>query len=446
MAAVTARRKRPQMDMALETSTWQQRVLDSTAPTVIFQSGAGRGKTYIGVAWCILKRMAQPGSRGMWISPSHPQLQQSAKPYFEELGEVWSLSRGWDWNKSERTITFKNGSVQYMRSADKPESILAADCSDVWCDELALWHPDAFRYAQGRVRTKKEGFTNQLGAGFTPKGMNWTWKHYWGPGSEARREGVEVIHPNTAVREFLTSEYRTRMEREYGEGSSWWQQEALGEFVTWEGLVYSFNAKDHLLPSADQSALRKAHKWRGFAGGIDFGFSNPAAILAAGVTESGEVIVMEEWFDTRQTLPVIAAKALEIQQRLGVHVWFCDPSGAGEIALLQQEGVNAVAAYNSIKPGVSAVEARLVNKRLAFTPDCLNTTTEFSSYAYPTDADGNVSGKDLPIDKANHCMDALRYMITGVDGTGQAPDPSGDLVTIEQVLPGFQSERFGAAM
>ena len=54
--------------------------------------------------------------------------------------------------------------------------------------------------------------------------------------------------------------------------------------------------------------------------------------------------------------------------------------------------------------------------RLYVTSNCINTIKEFKSYKYPE------KGGDRPVDRDNHLMDALRYVLYTVDQNGGNED------------------------
>ena len=56
--------------------------------------------------------------------------------------------------------------------------------------------------------------------------------------------------------------------------------------------------------------------------------------------------------------------------------------------------------------------ARLLEYKIIVHPRCLNTIAELSSYCWQTDKSGN--SINIPVDRDNHLMDALRYAMEDV--------------------------------
>ena len=71
------------------------------APTVAMIGGAGSGKTLAGVLWALKRACEWPGSRGMIVSASHPQMEQAVMPHLIEVAYKSGLLAAWEWNFGE---------------------------------------------------------------------------------------------------------------------------------------------------------------------------------------------------------------------------------------------------------------------------------------------------------------------------------------------------------
>ncbi|NLJ61627.1 MAG: hypothetical protein GX338_11850 [Firmicutes bacterium] len=374
----------------------QYEFIVSDAPNVVFQAGAGAGKTWAGVCKALLNARRSPGSRGMFVAPSFPQLQQAVMPHLLTLGGDMGLLTLWDWQKQQNRIVLPNGSEFWLRSADNPAALLGADLA--WCvgDEVALWKRQAYDYLMGRLR--QPGYPHQAAFTFTPKGRNWCWEVLG-----VEREGLEIIRASTFTNPFLEDDYHERLRREYGEGTQLWQQEVLGEYVAWEGLVYpQFGVDTHIIePPADIVTA---------VGGVDWGWTNPGVMLVLGVAADGTFHVLHETYEREQPIEWWAAEAQRLTARYGVSEWHCDPSEPGNIRALKVAGVEAVAANNAVVPGIAAVSARIASRELLLAPQCVETVRELQAYCWKTRPDGT-QRKDEPEKHNDHAMDALRYAV-----------------------------------
>lgn len=374
----------------------QYEFIVSDAPNVVFQAGAGAGKTWAGVCKALLNARRSPGSRGMFVAPSFPQLQQAVMPHLLTLGGDMGLLTLWDWQKQQNRIVLPNGSEFWLRSADNPAALLGADLA--WCvgDEVALWKRQAYDYLMGRLR--QPGYPHQAAFTFTPKGRNWCWEVLG-----VEREGLEIIRASTFTNPFLEDDYHERLRREYGEHTQLWQQEVLGEYVAWEGLIYpQFSVDTHIIePPADIVTA---------VGGVDWGWTNPGVMLVLGVAADGTFHVLHETYEREQPIEWWAAEAQRLTARYGVSEWHCDPSEPGNIRALKVAGVEAVAANNAVVPGIAAASARIASRELLLAPQCVETVRELQTYCWKTRPDGT-QRKDEPEKHNDHAMDALRYAV-----------------------------------
>ena len=91
-------------------------------------------------------------------------------------------------------------------------------------------------------------------------------------------------------------------------------------------------------------------------------------------------------------------------------MWYADPSGANEIAELRCAGFTVRKGDNKLCSGIAAVSARLQNETLCVLEGrCPNLLTEASLYCYDD------AGGENPVDKNNHALAALRYLISRLD-------------------------------
>src|SRR2546430_5545303 len=94
-------------------------------------------------------------------------------------------------------------------------------------------------------------------------------------------------------------------------------------------------------------------------------------------------------------------------------MWLCESSGPrGNPPISPDWTLNAVAADSALREGIAAVSGRIQSGRLLIDPDtCPNLADEGSLYAY--DPDGELV-TETPIDRDNHALSALRYLVMGL--------------------------------
>lgn len=139
-----------------------------------------------------------------------------------------------------------------------------------------------------------------------------------------------------------------------------------------------------------------------------------------------------------------------IAQRENVIATICDHD-AEDRATLERHGIPNIPAFKAIKLGIEAVQARLKYRSntkdygLYFLRDSLvqedpelkryylptSTIEEFEGYIWEVGKD-NKPAKDLPVDKLNHGMDTLRYVVAFVDDIGSELEETDQLMGYEE--------------
>lgn len=374
----------------------QGEFISSTADTVVFQGGAGSGKTRAGALKSILRCLGDPGSRGMIVGATFPSLRQAIVPALDDVFAQFGDAAKHERNKSENSLVFPNGTTVWLRSADNPGSLLGADLSWVWGDEVGLWKRDAYAYLTGRLR--QPGHSHQAWYTFTPKGRNWAYETLGQP-----REGLQIIKVGSGENCFVGPDFLQRLRREYGEGSAIWRQEVLGEYVAFEGLVYpTFDCGLHVEEPLEGT------RWATVVAGLDWGWENPGVILIIGMDTEGCVWALEEDVASHRSIDDWAARARVLFAKWGVRQGFGDPSQPANIDRMRALGVPVTAAQNAVLPGITTVNGFLLDDKLRVTPDCKATIAELTTYSWKRRPDGTTRA-DEPEKLGDHCMDALRY-------------------------------------
>ncbi len=369
----------------------------SRAPTVVFQGGAGSGKTFVGAFRALYEAKVSPGSRGMIVAATFPMMRQAVVPHLETILDILFIPGTWRWNRTENCIYLSNGSLFWLRSATDPRSSLGADLAWVWGDEVGLWSEQVYLNLMSRLR--QPGYQHRAWFTYTPKGRNWAWRVLG-----ESREGVEVIHTATFENPHLPPDYLERLRREYGEDSHWWRQEVLGQFVAYEGLVYpSFDADACVCDNIPRKIVTTI-------AGVDWGWTNPGAIVVVVMNAEGLHVVAEEVVESQRPIDWWIQQAQRLMDKWQVERFVCDPSEPANIDAFRRSGLPAMEANNAVIPGIAAVNGLLENKRLLVKRECVETISEFAMYSWQLDRNNELR-PDQPAKVRDHAMDALRYAI-----------------------------------
>jgi len=138
--------------------------------------------------------------------------------------------------------------------------------------------------------------------------------------------------------------------------------------------------------------------------GVDFGWSDPNTLIA--VYQQGENIYCDELLYLRHTtLPDFIYKITD----LGINLkddFFCDSANPQAIEEMRRNNINAKPVQKgTILHGIDLIKRH----NLYITPTSLNLINEFNSYVWKQDK--NLNNLDEPVDKDNHGIDSLRYVL-----------------------------------
>jgi len=184
-------------------------------------------------------------------------------------------------------------------------------------------------------------------------------------------------------------------------------QEYLGSFRKSEGLVYKeFNREKHIYN--DQSEKQPINLTK-YMAGIDFGFTNPTAIIACRKGHDNDYWIVSEWYKTNKTDEQIA----DVVMAYSFDEVYPDPESPSAIAELQKRGVyckEVIKNKDSIKNGINRIRALFLQNKLHIHSSCINLINELETYSYP-ERRADKNEEENPIKENDHALDATRYML-----------------------------------
>lgn len=314
--------------------------------------------------------------------------------------------------ESATRFIYPNGSVVWLGGMDNAESVLSAERDYIYVNEAASltlndWEILSTR-CSGRAAVVKHpqllGDTNPSGA-----------KHWL---RERAKSGIirlltSTHRDNPTIYEddgTVTEDGQKRLA--VLENLSGVRRKRLleGIWATAEGAVFDmFDANVHV-------CKRDASEMRVWYLAMDEGYTNPAVILLIGADSDRRWHIFREFYKRGILEADVVSVAREWNTEKGCECAAVDEAGAGLIASLCANGVNAIGGKGRILDGILAIQNRLAvqkgdvslrfpygRPRLTVDPSCTNTINEFESYMFK-------AGKDAPQDEFNHSMSAVRYL------------------------------------
>lgn len=387
----------------------QRAFVHSPAHFTAFVAGIGSGKTTAGAARSLLASYGHIGDEtrlqipnlGMITAPTYTMLKDaSLRTFMDVVGTALA-----HFNRGEMLARLTNGSEILFRSAHAPDRLRGPSLSWWWGDEAALYDPAVWNIMIGRLRQ-----FGQLGYAWvssTPRGKNWLWQVF--VRDNQSNPDYALFQAKTADNRFLDDAIVQAWTQSYT--GDFARQELDGEFVAYEGLIYAeFDRALHV-------TTRRPEQFSRILAGVDWGLTNPGVILVGGLDYDGRLFVLYEEYARNRPIDAWTQTAVQLRDLWEIEAFYCDPSGSDYIADFERAGLRAVKASNTVNTGIQRVKARLTRQtdglpRLFIHPSLVHTIEEFENYRWAT---GRYGPMDKPLKVNDHTLDALRYLVMGVD-------------------------------
>lgn len=388
----------------------QGRFVGTSAHHAAFVGGIGSGKSVGGAVRATLasqgyignQRVLQTPNLGVVTAPTYPMLNDATVRVFLDLagGAVKHY-----YKSPDMRAVMVNGSEVLFRSTEHPDRLRGPSLSWWWDDEAAMSAAVVRSIMIGRLRQfGKRGYEWRT---TTPRGRNHIWQTF--VRDNPNNPDYFLIQATSADNVFLDRSIIEDWTREYV--GDFAEQELGGEFVAFSGLIYS--EFDRLLHVTG----KRPDTWVFAEAGVDWGFANPGVIEVGLFDSDNRAHIIREEYQRQRQIDDWVNVAKQLRDTYGIRRFHCDPSEPTYIRKFRDAGLNAVEANNSVLPGIQAVKARLTKQgdgrtRLTFDNGCVHTIDEFEMYQW---GENRYGMQDAPVKAHDHAMDALRYLIMGVD-------------------------------
>lgn len=316
------------------------------------------------------------------------------------------------YKQARSLIEFPDGKKVYCRSLDDPLAAEGLTVGWAWGDEAGKYKLLAWHSLRSRVSLVKGPVLLTT----TPYNMGWLYHDFYKLWEDKSDLDYTVVNWRSVdnphfPREVYDAEKNRLSEAEFNRRYG-------GLFSRMQGLVYNvmpWHIKEEAPARADITI-----------GGIDWGWSNPAALCIIKIHD-GAYYIVDEWYEVEKQTGEIIEAAIKLQNKWGVNRWYADSANPEKIAQANTNTGLNVTAYekkkDSITAGVGYLQGCLMDNRLFVVRGLKNTLAEFESYQYPEkNEDGRVT-KDEPMPFDNHLMDAMRYAVMGFQPAKRAKPP-----------------------
>lgn len=371
----------------VEPDPWQERVLRSRAARLLLCCSRQAGKSTVTAALALHAALRRERALVLLLAPS---LRQSREIHAKCAALLAANAPGLgSWGRARRRtrdelvlghgsrVLALPGAEATLRGFSGPGLIALDEASRI---------PDALYAAARPMLAVGRGRLVALSTPFGRQG--WFWREWAAGAGWERHEAPWTACPRISP-EFIALE-RSAL------GDAWVEQEYGCSFGALTGLVYpgfSSALADAPPPDAGEPV-----------GGIDFGWRNPFAAVWGLRTRDDVLWLTGERYLARTPLHE-HARALPKKG-----IWHADPAGRTEIEELRAAGLRVWPGNNALAGGIAAVTARLESGRLKVARGaCPELAREAGLYRYEAE------GSETPLDRDNHALAALRYLVMGLD-------------------------------
>ncbi len=382
-------------------------------------AGVGSGKTIAGVfediSWC----MENAGIVGYVFEPTYKMVRRVLIPTLEHpkiLGApldtnpiISAFKRG------DNCIEFVNGSILWFGSLEEPSMAEGPNIDFIHVDEAQYirYFSEAWDVILRRLR----------GTGRFPPSRQAAWITTTPPALLPRDRLYEFFE-DPETRNPLSKVYRWGL-FDNPHTSERYKQEIVashhgslakrfieGRFAPAGTGSFDFDSTIHEIKQVEENVIRD------IVYGVDFGWTNPSAIVCVGFDGDDRAYILDEFYQNRTQTETLIQELKLMQEQFGIGRVYCDRSEPQTITTFNRAGLNAYPDQSKRDDGIHELGGRFhiqedERPRIYVSSKCVNWIHEVMVY-------------DADVKENDHAMDATRYAIMNhrgiMDvGTGKVP-------------------------
>ena len=362
---------------------------------------AGRrfGKTVLAIEEMIGVAVASDNRRIAYIAPTFDQARDIA---WDQLKQRCApIARYINGSRLEIALATQEGgtSLIVLKSWDAIETLRGQKFNFLVLDEVASMR----NFWTGWSEVLRPTLTDSAGGAMfisTPKGFNHFYDLFNFENDSRHKTSYRSFHATTYDNPFMQSEEIDAAKLELDEDR--FAQEYLADFRKMEGLIYKdFSRGTHLYDN-----FTKRRPIVSVYAGIDFGYTNPTAIIRVEHDADNHYWVNYEWYKREKLMPEI----IEQCRYVNAASYYPDPAEPDRIEELQRAGINCHEVSKDVEAGIGTVQALFRQNRLHIHKDCVNLINELETYRYQ-EKKADKNDPETPVKENDHGLDALRYAL-----------------------------------
>ena len=381
----------------MQLTPWQKTVAKSRKRFRTINAGRRAGKTVLSVEEMATCAVMKPDARVAYIAPTYQQARDIAWDMLVKRVEPIADKI----NESRLEITLKNmkeGTSKIVLRGWESVDTLRGQAYDLLIpDEIAMMR----NFWAGWQEVLRPTLTDRKGSAMfisTPKGFN----HFY--------ELCNINDPDWAHFHFTTYDNPHIPVEEIEDAKRLlpedvFAQEYMADFRKQQGLVYKEFMRDrHIVDTEPEEG-----KVIEYVAGVDFGYTNPTAVIHIKKDMNGNWWIVDEWYRIGQSEEQIADYIFSCN----FNKVYADPESPSAIAALTKRHIHVsevVKNKDSVVNGISQVRTLFKQGKIKIHRRCVNLISELESYSYP-EKKPDKNEPEVPIKEHDHALDALRYAI-----------------------------------
>lgn len=361
----------------------------------VYYGSAGSGKSVFAFQKMIIKALTNK-RRVLVIRKVERTIRDSVFQLSLNILSQFQLLDKCKVNRSTFTITLPNDSQLLFKGCDNPEKLKSiTGITDILIEEATQLTYDEYSQLDLRLREKVNNL--QIFLCFNPVSKaNWVYKHFFQCSTPPNTFILKTTYKDN---KFLPKQYVAAIEGMKETNPTYYRIYGLGQFCSLDRLVF---------PVYQVGVCKEPEKLKLLCG-LDFGYINdPTAFVVSYLDENNNTIwVDKEFYETGLLNNQIADRIKYMG--LAKSVIIADSAEQKSIEEIKREGITKIKPATKGKGSILQGLQKLQQYRIVINPSCSNTLVQFQNYSWTKDKSGEYVNQ--PIDKFNHCIDALRYSL-----------------------------------
>lgn len=367
--------------MNIQTTIVFEKLMDSDKRIVVFQGSSRASKTYNIIIFWVWKLLQEEGKILSIVRKTGPALKGSVLRDLKEILIKFNVYNPENWKVVDGYYELPNGSLIEWFACDDEAKVRGRARDYLFLNEATEISYEEFQQLILRTRQK-------VVIDFNPSLME---SYLYDLENREDCEYHIVTYKNNP---FLPPEQVAEIERLKDTDDNLWRVFGLGLRGNPESLVFPKFQEYEDLPEGCQFLGR----------GMDFGYHDPTTLVEVWKKDD-DLFVKELMYARGFTTTDIVFSLNHHDISRYEHIW-CDSAEPMLIVELKRSGfLTKPVTKQSILSGIEKIKRHKIHIH----KDSFNLKKEFQSYAWRKDRDGKLT--DIPEDRNNHAIDALRYVL-----------------------------------